>query len=121
MIDDGSEAPLVENLLEMISSKQGIWQGNLRVFLVHCSDLVKADSGSDELSDPYVIFKVPGGIKLETKAKTKTLNPSWKEIYTIKISMPKDTIQPLRLEVYDEDLIGDELIGYMTADLSECF
>jgi Ca2+-dependent lipid-binding protein len=35
--------------------------------------------------------------------------------------MPKDTVQPLKLEVYDEDLVGDEMIGYATADLSQCF
>lgn len=34
---------------------------------MHCRDIVKSDN--DELSDPYVVFKVPGGKKLETKAK----------------------------------------------------
>jgi len=31
--------------------------------------------------------------------------------------MPKDTIQPLRVEVYDNDLIGDEIMGYTMIDL----
>ena len=35
--------------------------------------------------------------------------------------MPKDTIQPLRVEVYDDDLMGDDFIGYATVDLKECF
>ena len=39
------------------------------MFLVHCRDLVRSDSGSDELSDPYVVFKVPGGKKVESKAR----------------------------------------------------
>jgi len=37
-----------------------MYKGTLRVFLVHCNDLIKAD-GEDEMSDPFVIFKVPGG------------------------------------------------------------
>ena len=64
---------------------------------------------------------MPGGKKLESKAIKKSLNPSWKTIYLMQLSMPKDTIQPLRLEVYDDDLISDEFIGYASADLSQCF
>jgi Ca2+-dependent lipid-binding protein len=64
----------------------------MRVFLIHCKDLIRADSGSDELCDPYVVFKVPGGKKLESKAIKKSLNPSWKTIYLMQLSMPKDTI-----------------------------
>jgi hypothetical protein len=35
----------------------------------------------------------------------------------MKVAMPKDTIQPLRIEVFDDDLVNDELIGYASADL----
>lgn len=82
---------------------------------MHARDLVKADSGG--LSDPYVKFKVPGGSLVETPARKSTINPSWKTIYPMKVAMPKDTIQPLRIEVFDDDLVGDELIGYASADL----
>lgn len=75
---------------------------------------MKSD-GND--ADPYVVFKVPGGKKLETKAKKNTINPSWKTIYPIQICMAKDTIQPLSIEVYDDNLLGDTLIGYITIDL----
>ena len=40
-----------------------MYQGCLRIFLVHARNLVIAD---DKTSDPYVVFKVPGGKKLET-------------------------------------------------------
>lgn len=86
--------------------------------MVHARNLVVADS---KASDPYVIFKVPGGKKVETVAKPDTINPSWKTIYMINVSMPKDTIQPLRVELFDDDLVNDELMGYCTIDLVECF
>ena len=54
---------MTENLFEIINSKQGIYQGSLRIFLVHARGLVVADS---KASDPYIIFKVPGGKKVET-------------------------------------------------------
>ena len=43
MVDDESEPPVVENLSEILNNKQGLWEGTLRVFLVHCKNLVKAD------------------------------------------------------------------------------
>ena len=58
--------------------------------MVHARNLVVADD--NKTSDPYVIFKVPGGKKVETIPKSDTINPSWKTIYMINVSMPKDTI-----------------------------
>ena len=57
--------------------------------MIHTRNLVVAD---EKDSDPYVIFKVPGGKKVETIPKSDTINPSWKTIYMINVSMPKDTI-----------------------------
>lgn len=90
----------------------------MRIFLVHARGLVVADS---KASDPYIVFKVPGGKKVETQQKPDTINPSWKTIYNINVSMPKDTIQPLRLEIFDHDLVNDELMGYCTINLLDVF
>ena len=35
--------------------------------------------------------------------------------------MPKDTVQPMRVEVYDDDLIGKDLIGFTQVDLMALF
>ena len=64
-----------------------------------------------------VIFKVPGGKKLELKELDKTLNPTWKTIYPIHINMPMNTIQPMRVEIMDYDLLGNDLIGYKNINL----
>lgn len=85
---------------------------------MHARGLVADD---DTTSDPYVVFKLPGGKKVETQPRPKTVNPSWKTIYNLNVSMPKDTIQPLRIEIFDDDLISDDLIGYTTVDLAQCF
>lgn len=41
-------------------------KGTLRVFLVHCKDIVKADDGKGDFSDAYVVFKVPGGKEVKS-------------------------------------------------------
>lgn len=33
--------------------------------------------------------------------------------------MPKNTIQPMRVEVLDDDFIGKDMIGYLNVDLIE--
>ena len=51
----------------------------------------------------------------------KNINPIWKLIYPVPVSMPKDTVQPMRVEVYDDDLIGKDLIGFTQVDLMALF
>jgi len=58
MVDDGKEPQAIENLALLMKEKQGLFSGIIKVFLVSCTNLVKADSGKNELSDPYVVFKV---------------------------------------------------------------
>ncbi|KRX05859.1 C2 domain [Pseudocohnilembus persalinus] len=119
MEDDGKEPECIENLAEILSQQQGVFKGNLRVFLVHAKELADADNGKKDFSDPYVIFKVAGGKKVQSKTIKDSLNPIWEIIYDIPIIMPQDTIQPMRLEVYDDDLVGDELLGYVGVDILE--
>lgn len=90
----------------------------MRIFLVHARNLVIAD---ETTSDPYVIFKVPGGKKVESLVKKETLNPSWKTIYNIDVSMPKNNLAPLRVEIFDDDLVGDDYMGFAEVDLKSCF
>lgn len=60
--------------------------------MVHAKGVVKADSGDKDFSDPFVVFKVPGGKKVQSKEIKDTLNPEWKTIYKVPISMPMNTI-----------------------------
>ncbi|EGR27332.1 hypothetical protein IMG5_197670 [Ichthyophthirius multifiliis] len=117
MIDDQTIPPLIENLAQMISEKQGLYKGTLRIFLVHGKNLVNSD-GKNELNDSFVVFKVPGGKEVKSNI-IKSLNPVWKQIYNIDIFMPKNTIQPMRVEVLDNDLFGKDLVGYCNIDLNE--
>jgi len=57
MIDDKQQPVCIENLAQKLKEQQGVYSGMLRVFLVNCSGLVKADKGKNEQSDPYVVFK----------------------------------------------------------------
>lgn len=91
----------------------------MRVFLVHCKDIVKADDGEKDFSDAYVVFKVPGGKEVKSNVIKDDQFPTWKQIYNIPIFMPKNTIQPMRVEVLDDDFIGKDMIGYLNVDLVE--
>lgn len=53
MVDDNMPAPIIENLAELISKRQGLFKGTLKIFLVHAFNLVKSDG---DASDPYVVF-----------------------------------------------------------------
>ncbi|KAL4493478.1 hypothetical protein ABPG72_007486 [Tetrahymena utriculariae] len=119
MIDDQSYPPLIENLAQLIADRQGLYKGNLRVFLVHCRDIVKADDGKNDFSDAFVVFKVPGGKQVKSNVIKDDQYPTWKQIYDIPIFMPKDSIQPMRVEVIDDDLFGSDLMGYTNVDLLE--
>ena len=66
-----------------------MYSGTIQVLLVHAEDLVPADK---DTSDPYVLFKVPGGKEVKSKVIKKTLNPAWKTIYSIPVSMPMSMI-----------------------------
>ena len=91
MVDDNKDAEIIENLAEIISKKQGVYSGNLKIFLVQAKELLALDSNGK--SDPKVIFKVPGGKKVESKVLPETLNPVWKTIYPIPLHMPRDVKQ----------------------------
>ena len=34
--------------------------------------------------------------------------------------MPRNMIQPMRIELIDDDYFGDDLLGYLNVDLEEC-
>lgn len=118
MIDDNSDPPLVENLAEMIASQQGLYKGTLKVFLVHAENLAQ---DGDDVPDPLVIFKVPGGKKVESKRLDNTKNPVWKTIYSIPIQMPLNQIQPMRLEIFDHNTLSNVLLGYLNVQLTDVF
>lgn len=61
MVDDMQTCSCIENLKTILSQKQGIFSGILKVFLVHAKNLIKDDEGKDSSSDPFVKFKVSGG------------------------------------------------------------
>lgn len=58
-------------------------------------------------SDPYVKISGDGLLcdSLKTKAKSKTLNPSWDESFETEFTFK---LTSLKFKVYDKDLIGDK-------------
>jgi hypothetical protein len=88
MVDDNSLPALVENLEELLSKKDNVYRGTLKVFLVHAENLASHDS--DKSADPKVIFKAPGGKEVVSKTVNNSLNPVWKTIYDVPLSMAKD-------------------------------
>ena len=52
----------------------------------------------------------------ETKIKANTSNPTWYENFNFKINTPSGA---LRLEVYDNTLMGKKSIGFLSIDLTD--
>eukprot|EP01133_Synstelium_polycarpum_P011489 gene11489-13399_t len=90
--------------------------GDLIVRIISAKNLVAADVNGK--SDPYVRARSANGIEhFKTKSKSKTLNPTWNDTYTIHMNHVEANM--LILEVYDKDAIGkDDLIGYVGIDIS---
>lgn len=121
MVDDEKPPFIVENLADVLAKQTGLYDGTLRVFLVHCENLVKADSGDNDFSDPFCLFKLPGGKEMKSVTIENNDSPVWKTIYPIPVCMPMNIVQPMRVEVLDSDLIGNDLLGYVNINLDDCF
>lgn len=73
--------------------------GNLRVDVLDAQNLPSADSNGK--SDPYCKFELNGVEVFKTKTVKKTLNPEWKEFFTIPI--PSRTAAKFKATVWDWD------------------
>ena len=93
--------------------------GTLKIDVVRAKG-VKADetSGGKGVSDPYAIVtfkasKGDKGQKFQTKEKSKTLDPEWRESFKMQIKFPKGGLPPpLEVEVKDHDAMSfDDTLG----------
>ena len=90
-------------------------QEGILIHLNRAENLPAADSNG--LSDPFVRFRV-GKDKARSFTVEKTLNPSWQE--DIFMSIPKDNKEPLKIEVWDWDLIGsNDYLGEAEVDIGK--
>eukprot|EP01006_Ploeotia_vitrea_P017020 TRINITY_DN48009_c0_g3_i1.p2 TRINITY_DN48009_c0_g3~~TRINITY_DN48009_c0_g3_i1.p2 ORF type:complete len:440 (-),score=253.12 TRINITY_DN48009_c0_g3_i1:22-1176(-) len=89
-----------------------------RVYILRATKLVPADR--DGTADPYLIVKL-GGEKITTRKRYKkdTLEPEFYESFEIPCTMPGDA--KLRIEVWDWDGIGDDLMGVTEVDIEDRF
>lgn len=60
-------------------------------------------------SDPFVIVYLNGKQVAQTKVINDNLSPVWNEHFEV----PFDTINSLKLEVFDKDVVGKETLGYI--------
>jgi len=77
-------------------------------------NLPSADSNG--LSDPYVVLKFGRAEKYRTRVQKKTLNPLWNEECFFPAQI--HTAIPLEIEVWDKDLISNDLLGRTELDVS---
>uniref|UniRef100_A0A2N9GKT4 C2 domain-containing protein n=1 Tax=Fagus sylvatica TaxID=28930 RepID=A0A2N9GKT4_FAGSY len=78
----------------------------LRIHVRKGVNLAIRDSRSRS-SDPYVIIQM-GRQKLKTRVVKKNVNPEWNEDLTLSIADPS---LPIKIFVYDEDIIRDDKMG----------
>ena len=75
--------------------------------------LAKSTQG---VSDPYLWLSL-GGMERQTSTLHDTLEPVWEESYRIELPLRLLLAEPLRLEIFDEDLFSsDDTLG--TAEIS---
>lgn len=66
--------------------------------------------------DPFVELKLGAQIRRTSVKDEAGKEPVWKEMYTIPVVNPLD---PLKIEVKDEDVTTDDLVGSAQVDLGE--
>ncbi|XP_041692365.1 GTPase activating protein 1-like [Coregonus clupeaformis] len=77
----------------------------LKVFNLRASDL---NSGLFQTPDAYVKVFMGSGYGGKTEVKNDNTDPWWKEDFNFFNAREND---PLRLEVYDSDVVFDDLLG----------
>ena len=88
-------------------------KSKLYVTVIEAKDLISESLISD--CNPYVSLSFQDDTQ-ETKIKNNTSNPTWYENFSFKISVPSGA---LRVEVYDNTLIGKKCLGFLSIDLTD--
>jgi Ca2+-dependent lipid-binding protein len=89
--------------------------GMLRVMLKSASGLRAADLNGK--SDPYVTLSLRG-VQHKSRVVTRSLNPSWDEMFEFEGSLRDLTSEPLQVVVFDKDCITrDDALGSASVNL----
>lgn len=88
-------------------------KSKLFITVIEAKDLLSQNLLSD--CSPNVCLTFQDEIQ-ETKIKANTSNPTWYENFNFKI---KSTSGALRLEVFDNTLMGKKSIGFLSIDLTD--
>lgn len=116
--DDGKVCPLKEDLEGFLMKERESVVGKLIIIFQHGKGLLASDSGLEgKLSDPYPRVQLPNGKYISGDKKTQTLNPIWRQRIPVKINEIRASLRkPIRIEILDYDLGGDDLLGYYDLD-----
>ncbi|KAM5192463.1 multiple C2 and transmembrane domain-containing protein 1 [Mantella aurantiaca] len=94
--------------------KSHFWRGVVSITLIEGQDLKAMDANG--LSDPYVKFRL-GHQKYKSKTLPKTLNPQWREQFTMHLFEEQGGV--IDITVWDKDAgKRDDFIGRCQVDLS---
>ncbi|XP_018416034.1 PREDICTED: multiple C2 and transmembrane domain-containing protein 1 isoform X2 [Nanorana parkeri] len=94
--------------------KSHFWRGVVSITLIEGQDLKAMDANG--LSDPYVKFRL-GHQKYKSKTLPKTLNPQWREQFTMHLYEEHGGV--IDITVWDKDAgKRDDFIGRCQVDLS---
>ena len=88
-------------------------KSKLYITVIEAKDLLSENLLSD--CSPNVSLTFQDEIQ-ETKIKANTSNPTWYENFNFKITSPEGA---LRLEVFDNTLMGKKSIGFLSIDLTD--
>jgi len=99
------------------SKEQRESKQKLKIHLISGHELPGKDGLplSHKTSDPYVIFK-QGHLGVKSSYKEKTTDPYWDEKFELGIL---DFKEPLKIEVYDKDILHDDPLGSAKIELND--
>lgn len=110
---------------EAVANKS-VWKANISTQCTTCQVNLHVYQGrglppsdSTGLLDPYVLVRVGTSI-IKTKVHKKTRDPQFMETLSFHMKLPvDDNLKPqLFLEIFDEDLSGDDFVGLVKLDLA---
>ena len=111
-LSDESEHPFGNGLTALVQTRTMC----VRVYILNAIHLISTDR--DNSSDPYLVVKL-GDTKFSTRSRyiKNTLEPKFHESFEFMSRLPGAS--KLKIEVWDWDGIGDDLVGSTTIDIED--
>lgn len=116
MADDHAVPKIIENLQQTLSKEKGIFKGKLYLNIKHIKELYR------KINKPRLKIKIEKLQPLILKSNLKDVDYCvYDSNQILDISVDRNVVQDLRIEVYDSGLISDTLVCFVNIKMETVY